>query len=177
MICQVSSPRSVSSLQRPRRRPWVVSTVILLSHIFQLSSVDAFTNSHRVGASPQLQLTSRSTQIPNFHSQHFRYLHRLSPSAVFKRRSPVSSLSTTATGSLPLQFLWSPINRIATAGTVKFLSQWRTYCLIPIIAGLVGWVTNYLAVKMSACHTVYTTIAFSVHPLFYVHKQTYMIAF
>lgn len=45
---------------------------------------------------------------------------------------------------------WQPVQGLAAAAVLKFVSQWRTYCLIPIIAGLVGWVTNYLAVKMSA---------------------------
>ena len=44
---------------------------------------------------------------------------------------------------------WEPVQALAAAAGVKFVSQWRTYCLIPVIAGLVGWVTNYLAVKMS----------------------------
>ena len=47
---------------------------------------------------------------------------------------------------------WQPVQGLAAAAVVKFVSQWRTYCLIPIIAGLVGWVTNYLAVKMSALY-------------------------
>jgi len=41
------------------------------------------------------------------------------------------------------------LNTIMAACAVKFLSQWRTYSLIPVIAALVGWFTNYLAVKMS----------------------------
>ncbi|CAB9504329.1 expressed unknown protein [Seminavis robusta] len=40
------------------------------------------------------------------------------------------------------------IATVVAAGSAKFLSRWRTYSLIPFIAGIVGWVTNYLAVKM-----------------------------
>lgn len=33
-------------------------------------------------------------------------------------------------------------------GSQTFLSRWKTYTLIPFVAGFVGWVTNFLAVQM-----------------------------
>jgi hypothetical protein len=41
---------------------------------------------------------------------------------------------------------------MVAAGCTKFILQWKTYSLIPVIASIVGWVTNYLAVKMSELH-------------------------
>lgn len=38
--------------------------------------------------------------------------------------------------------------RILAHGVTTFLGKWKTYSLIPLIAGFVGWLTNYLAVKM-----------------------------
>ena len=50
---------------------------------------------------------------------------------------------------------YAPILEIASVGTrfvehgvTTFLMQWKKYICIPIIAGLVGWFTNWLAVKM-----------------------------
>jgi len=37
---------------------------------------------------------------------------------------------------------------VVTSGYATFCSRWKMYSLIPLVAGFVGWFTNYLAVKM-----------------------------
>lgn len=38
--------------------------------------------------------------------------------------------------------------RIVSRGITTFASNWKAYSLIPLVAGFVGWFTNYLAVQM-----------------------------
>lgn len=45
------------------------------------------------------------------------------------------------------------ISALSASITAKFLSRWRTYCMVPLTAAIVGYVTNWLAVKMSESHS------------------------
>eukprot|EP00571_Detonula_confervacea_P006189 CAMPEP_0172318692 /NCGR_PEP_ID=MMETSP1058-20130122/35544_1 /TAXON_ID=83371 /ORGANISM="Detonula confervacea, Strain CCMP 353" /LENGTH=559 /DNA_ID=CAMNT_0013033575 /DNA_START=37 /DNA_END=1713 /DNA_ORIENTATION=+ len=38
--------------------------------------------------------------------------------------------------------------RVIGHGVTTFMSNWKAYSLIPLVAGFVGWFTNYLAVQM-----------------------------
>lgn len=42
----------------------------------------------------------------------------------------------------------SVVRHILEYGATRFISNWKMYSLIPLIAGFVGWFTNYLAVQM-----------------------------
>lgn len=42
----------------------------------------------------------------------------------------------------------SLFKRIIQHGTTTFMSNWKAYSMIPLVAGFVGWFTNYLAVQM-----------------------------
>jgi hypothetical protein len=42
----------------------------------------------------------------------------------------------------------SLVQRIMGHGITTFMSNWKAYSAIPLIAGFVGWFTNYLAVQM-----------------------------
>lgn len=41
------------------------------------------------------------------------------------------------------------VSSLVASATTKFIAKWRTYCLVPLTAAIVGYVTNWLAVKMS----------------------------
>jgi len=43
---------------------------------------------------------------------------------------------------------FSAFKGLAARGVTTFMSNWKMYGAIPLIAGFVGWVTNYLAVQM-----------------------------
>lgn len=52
-------------------------------------------------------------------------------------------------------FSFHPLVDVATVGrqilshsSQRFLLRWKTYTMIPIVAGFVGWLTNYVAVQM-----------------------------
>jgi hypothetical protein len=70
-------------------------------------------------------------------------------------QSAAAAESSTAAAATSVVYHLAQFNPVQTvgailaAGTLKFTSHWRTYCWIPIIAALVGWFTNWLAVKMS----------------------------
>ncbi len=42
----------------------------------------------------------------------------------------------------------SLVGRILGHGVTTFMSNWKAYSIIPLVAGFVGWFTNYLAVQM-----------------------------
>ena len=46
----------------------------------------------------------------------------------------------------PVQQSWVQLKTAEAA--VKFRAQWALYCAIPVVAGVVNWITNALAVKM-----------------------------
>jgi len=40
------------------------------------------------------------------------------------------------------------VRRVLGHGVTTFMSNWKAYSAIPLVAGFVGWLTNYLAVQM-----------------------------
>jgi uncharacterized membrane protein YheB (UPF0754 family) len=58
----------------------------------------------------------------------------------------LATLSASTRGLLAIATTTAP--RIFQQGIHKFLLDWKTYSLIPLVAALVGWITNYLAVQM-----------------------------
>jgi hypothetical protein len=42
----------------------------------------------------------------------------------------------------------SILRRVLSHGVTTFMSNWKAYSAIPLVAGFVGWLTNYLAVQM-----------------------------
>lgn len=42
----------------------------------------------------------------------------------------------------------SIVRRVLGHGVTTFMSNWKAYSAIPLVAGFVGWLTNYLAVQM-----------------------------
>ena len=65
-----------------------------------------------------------------------------------KRNSAIilATLSASTKGFFALSAT-TPLH-IMKLSIEKFLLGWKTYCLIPVVAAFVGWVTNYLAVQM-----------------------------
>ena len=135
------------------RRLWVVASLhailVVSSAVLHLPSAHAFATSSTTtlkGTSGYLSLSPLKLRPTTAATNNvFPKQQRLQQ----QRYHHSSSLLALKASSLPLHIVWEPVHALAAAGMAKFLSQWRTYCLIPIIAGLVGWVTNYLAVKMS----------------------------
>jgi len=65
----------------------------------------------------------------------------------------VNSASTAARVSVichssPVLVSTSIARRFLGHGVTTFMSNWKAYTLIPLVAGFVGWFTNYLAVQM-----------------------------
>jgi hypothetical protein len=122
---------------------FLVVTVVLLNGI---PDADAFVNIHSrsvLPLSPILHITT------NYHLGKHPNV-RLTP-----RRSNnyFRSRKTVSLQLLNYHALVDPFTRgiagMVAAGCANFILQWKTYSLIPVIASIVGWVTNYLAVKMS----------------------------
>ena len=58
-------------------------------------------------------------------------------------------LSMSVTGGVAAATATSSLaRRILSHGITTFASNWKAYSLIPLVAGFVGWFTNYLAVQM-----------------------------
>ncbi|KAL9178960.1 hypothetical protein ACHAXT_011933 [Thalassiosira profunda] len=62
--------------------------------------------------------------------------------------SPRTSMVRHVTPIDPVLATTSIAKGVFSHGITTFLSSWKTYSLIPLIAGFVGWFTNYLAVQM-----------------------------
>ena len=137
-ILSTSNKREVTMI-RPRRR--YSSLVLLLLAGLLLLPVHGF-----VGLSPPAR-TSRPS--PSHHISSL--IAQPSPHC----RSPFLLTTTTADDDTPL-----PLTAVQRA-LVKFKARPSTYLIIPVVAALVGWITNWLAVQM-----IFYPIKFRGIPLF-----------
>ena len=139
-----------------------VSLFILLAMGFDSQGVYAFSSTSMTPSSQSLLEYSRESHRRGLHTPESLQLSPVLPGHVSKKtssrkspwvinhsrvqRNPITSLATT---SKPLEdgdeAAKANIFRTAVA---KFKARPGTYLLIPVIAGFVGWLTNYLAVQM-----------------------------
>jgi hypothetical protein len=112
-----------------------------------LSTVQAFSSPSSNTHHTPLPSTSTSTLssftlsqrvnrivLPNYHSVPRTI-------ATQYRRQHHTPISTTTCHA-------SAAAAIVNHGITTFMSNWKSYSLIPLVAGFVGWFTNYLAVQM-----------------------------
>ena len=112
-----------------------------------LSTVQAFSSPSSNTHHKSLPSTSTSTLssftlsqrvnrivLPNYHSVPRTI-------ATQYRRQHHTPISTTTCHA-------SAAAAIVNHGITTFMSNWKSYSLIPLVAGFVGWFTNYLAVQM-----------------------------
>jgi hypothetical protein len=126
---------------------FLVVTLLLLSDI---PGADAFVNIHSrsvLPSSPTLPTTKTTITATHLVKQP-RARHTACPSKNYARPRQALSLQLVSYHAL-VDPITHGIAAIVATGCTKFILQWKTYSLIPVIASIVGWVTNYLAVKMS----------------------------
>ena len=134
-----------------------VSAIAITSCHNPKSSVHAFSPSPS-SLIPSLKRVHHDRRYPIIHSP--RILDRInSPrSAAGSARSGNGAQSSSAKASVVRHSVagidpviatsTSFAKRIVGHGISTFMSNWKAYSLIPLIAGFVGWFTNYLAVQM-----------------------------
>ena len=90
------------------------------------STLSSFTLSQRVNR----------IVLPNYHS-----VPRTITTQYRRQHHTKATISTTTCHA-------SAASAIVNHGITTFMSNWKSYSLIPLVAGFVGWFTNYLAVQM-----------------------------
>ena len=94
--------------------------------------------------------------IPSHYNQQ-RPVRRIIHAETMSRNSHFSSVSTHSRHRVICQSSviepvvigsTSIMRRILGHGVTTFMSNWKAYSAIPLVAGFVGWLTNYLAVQM-----------------------------
>lgn len=135
------------------------SILILCSHPSPLIMIEAF--------SPLPPPTSTSALHPGrqyWQNDHHR--HHPQHGQIITSASPLSRNNNNNYNNKIMGTIYSPNGRrrsssmslsmavgvvgggILAHGINTFTSNWKAYSLIPLIAGFVGWFTNYLAVQM-----------------------------
>jgi hypothetical protein len=151
-----------------------VTTIVLLLMVhcssFQNSLsmiVEAFTPPHSTTTTTTTTTITTRKRISTLHGQgcwqgtttthHYRHRQIMSsspfscPNNHNRRDNSAASYSSSryrrgSSSSTSLMMLGG--GGILSRGITTFASNWKAYSLIPLIAGFVGWFTNYLAVQM-----------------------------
>ncbi|KAL7541568.1 hypothetical protein ACHAXR_011034 [Thalassiosira sp. AJA248-18] len=71
-----------------------------------------------------------------------------SPSSTTAAARSASVICHSAAIANPVLASTSIARRVLGHGVTTFMGNWKAYSLIPLVAGFVGWLTNYLAVQM-----------------------------
>jgi len=94
--------------------------------------------------------------LPSHYNQQQR-VRRIIHAETMSRSKHISSASTLSRQRVICQSSviepvviggTSIMRRILGHGVTTFMSNWKAYSAIPLVAGFVGWLTNYLAVQM-----------------------------
>eukprot|EP00532_Pseudo-nitzschia_australis_P002958 CAMPEP_0168203288 /NCGR_PEP_ID=MMETSP0139_2-20121125/24765_1 /TAXON_ID=44445 /ORGANISM="Pseudo-nitzschia australis, Strain 10249 10 AB" /LENGTH=645 /DNA_ID=CAMNT_0008129111 /DNA_START=319 /DNA_END=2256 /DNA_ORIENTATION=- len=88
----------------------------------------------------------RTRQITTTTSSFNR--HSYDAHAGVSRRTRTTRLTTTTSGNSNDSGETNNNNNVFATAAAKFKARPGTYLMIPVIAGFVGWLTNYLAVQM-----------------------------
>ena len=127
----------------------VALAIVVSTHI--ISTVQAFSSPARyvVGSStlasrhhrsllPSSSLSTLPSSIPS------QRVHGISSTTTTRYRRHHTTVSTTTRHAASAGAAAAMLNH----GISTFTSNWKSYGLIPLVAGFVGWFTNYLAVQM-----------------------------
>lgn len=120
----------------------VALAIVVSTHI--ISTVQAFSAHHVVGSSthhsllPSSSLSTLPSSIPS------QRVHGISSTTTTRYRRHHTTVSTTTRHAASAGAAAAMLNH----GISTFMSNWKSYGLIPLVAGFVGWFTNYLAVQM-----------------------------
>jgi len=120
----------------------LVALLVAAPALVFIPPADAWFTPHQSNRIHPVAPNKFSSQLRQTTSDRIRPHDRVSSRC--NARLPSTSLRSHRLAFNPTEALVS----LAASSTSKFLSRWQTYCMIPLVAALVGWVTNYLAVKM-----------------------------
>lgn len=131
------------------RIPSILLAVTL--HIFHSATVvDAFHNDVNYRGHQHIMVTTRAGHSfvrPSFSSISNRDRRR-DCQYMDKRTSNCQGVIPLASTKYLVAIATSSAPRIFRDAFQKFCLGWKAYCVIPVVAALVGWFTNYLAVQM-----------------------------
>ena len=132
----------------PTQPLFLVTTLMIL--LSGLASTCAFVNIQSSSLLPPTSLKLPATITTNHVGTQPHARHTASTaSSTLRKRGIATNLQSVTYYHALLDPMTHGIATLLAAGGTKFILQWKTYSLIPVIASIVGWVTNYLAVKMS----------------------------